>query len=94
MVYKQETTCKDYVVKAKLGTVIVVVTAMVSSLIGAGIAYEKIQARLRHLDGKTEMYAERYDKIEARVSQNEKQIDNHYIEIMTKLTNIEALLQK
>jgi hypothetical protein len=80
--------------KIKVGTVAVITASAVTVIFGMGVGYQKIVGRMNHLDAKTDLYAERYDIIEFRVSENEKSIDNHYIEIMTKLTNIEALLQK
>ena len=72
---------KDYIVHLKLGTAVVICTVVFSSLIGAGVAYEKIQARLRHLDAKTELYREQFDALENRVDDN----DIKYAEIMKDL---------
>jgi hypothetical protein len=88
MVHKQETTVRDYVVKMRIGTVVVITTVMVSSLVGVGVGWEKIQARLRHLDAKTDVYREKFDALEKRVSGN----DIQFAEIKKDLTNIETLL--
>ncbi len=75
---------KEIPITIKVGTII----TLVSVLIGFGIAWEKIQARLRHLDGKTDLYAERYDVVMDRLAENEKS----YIKIETQLNSIEALI--
>jgi hypothetical protein len=76
------------IIKLKTGTVIVVVFSMMSALVGAGVAWEKIQARLRHLDGKTDVYNERYTELEKRVSAN----DVKFAEIQSTLKSIETNL--
>ena len=87
----QETsTVKDYVVKLKIGTVAVITTVMVSSLVGVGIGYEKIQARLRHLDAKTGLYQQQFDNLETRVSSNENLISGNYRELTTILKAMSA----
>lgn len=81
-------TAKDYIVTFKLGTIAVLVTLMFSTLVGIGVAYEKVQARLRHLDAKTELYQTQFDALEDRVDNNDVQ----FAEIKKDLCNIEAIL--
>jgi hypothetical protein len=76
------------IIRLKTGTVIVVVFSLVASLIGSGVAWEKIQARLRHLDGKTDVYNTRFTELEKRVSAN----DVKFAEIQANLKNIESLI--
>ena len=94
MVHEKITTVKEHILKIKVGTIAVITASAVTVIFGMGISYQKIVGRMNHLDAKTDLYAERYDVIEGRVSNNEKAIDNHYIEIITKLSNIEALLKQ
>ena len=81
-------TIRDYVFKIKVGTVAVAMITLVSILFGAGVCYEKIQARLRHLDGKTDIYAERFDDLQKRVNEN----DVKFAEIQKDLASIESIL--
>ena len=84
----KETTIKDYIIHLKLGTVVVICTVVFSSLVGCGIAYEKIQARLRHLDAKTNLYQQQFDALENRVDSN----DIQFAEIKKDLNSIEKTL--
>lgn len=86
----EETTSltKDYIVHFKIGTIVVLCAFAVSSLVGVGIAYEKVQARLRHLDAKTEVYQTQFDELEHRVDSN----DIQFVEIKKDLCSIETIL--
>lgn len=81
-------TVKDHILKIKLGTVVVMVTTLISLIFGMGIGYEKIQARLRHLDAKTDLYSTRFDSLEKRVDSN----DIKFAEIQKDLSAIESIL--
>lgn len=78
----------DNVIKIRVGTLAVITSVIVSTLIGSGIAYEKVQARLRHLDGKTEVYSERFTALEKRVDEN----DIKFAEIKKDLNYITEIL--
>ena len=65
-----------------------VLLTVISVIFSGGICYEKIQARLRHLDGKTENYAARFDALEKRVDSN----DIKFAEIQKDLSSIESIL--
>ena len=73
VVEKQEKTIKDYTITAKMGTVVVVTTFMVTSLFGAGICFQKIWGRLDHLSAKTSLYQQQFDELEHRVDSNDIQ---------------------
>lgn len=88
MVETKITTVKDYVISVRVGTAIAVLVVTISTLISMGIGYEKIQARLRHLDGKTDVYAERFDALSKRVDGNDVQ----FAEIKKDIKSIEAIL--
>lgn len=81
-------TIKDQIINIKVGTLIAVMVVCISFLIGIGISYEKIQARLRHLDGKTDLYSERFTALENRVDSN----DIKFAEIQKDLSSIETIL--
>ena len=81
-------TSKDQIINIKVGTLIAVMVVCISFLIGIGISYEKIQARLRHLDGKTDLYSERFTALENRVDSN----DIKFAEIQKDLSSIETIL--
>ena len=81
-------TIKDQIINIKVGTLIAVMVVCISFLIGIGISYEKIQARLRHLDGKTDLYSERFTALENRVDSN----DIKFAKIQKDLSSIETIL--
>ena len=57
MVETKIKTISEHVVSVKVTTVVAVALVAISFLISVGIGYEKIQARLRHLDGKTDVWS-------------------------------------
>ena len=83
-----EKTVKDYTIHLKIGTVAVICTVVFSSLVACGMAYEKIQASLRHLNAKTSLYQQQFDALENRVDSN----DIQFAEIKKDLSNIETML--
>jgi hypothetical protein len=79
---------KDTFVNIKTGTITAIFLAVIGSAVTAGVGWEKIQARLRHLDGKTDLYAQRFDSLEKRVDSN----DIKFAEIQKDLSSIESIL--
>ena len=77
------------VIKMKTGVVVSVIVTIIISVFGAGIGWEKIQARLRHLDGKTDVYDERVTALTNRVTA----VEQKFIELQTNYKNIENLLK-
>ena len=88
MVETKIKTISEHVVSVKVTTVVAVAVVSISFLISLGIGYEKIQARLRHLDGKTDVYAERFDALSKRVDGNDVQ----FAEIKKDIKSIESIL--
>ena len=88
-----EKLLKDYRVTIKFGTILVAVISIVSAVFTIGVAYEKIQARFRHLDAKTSLYGTQFDALETRVSNNENIIANNYIELTTILKSMNENLK-
>ena len=84
MTEQKERLVKDYIVHLRIGTVAVITAGLVTTLIGVGVAYQKVQGSITHLNAKTDLYAERYDAFQTRVNTNEK----NYIEIKTRLDAI------
>ena len=78
-------TVKDHVLKIKIGTAVAVTTAILVSVFGSGVGFQKIWSRLDHLNAKTALYQVQFDDLENRVSTNEKDINSNYKEIITKL---------
>lgn len=76
---------KNHILKIKVGTAVVVTVSVITTIFGFGICYEKMQARLRHLDAKTSLYQTQFDGLEARVSQNEALIGSNYKELTAVL---------
>jgi hypothetical protein len=74
--------------KIQIGTAIFVLVATVSFFVTQDRRIQAIESRIKHLDAKTELYAERYD------AQVEKQnaTELNLVAIETKLANIEAML--
>jgi len=83
---KTKQLLKDYSFHISITSIVLIA----SFLISIGIGYEKMQAKIKHIDGKTDLYAERWEQIERRVDNNEKQIELHYLEIITRLKSLET----
>jgi hypothetical protein len=79
---------KDSFISIKTGTITAILLSVIGTAGVAGVGWEKIQARLRHLDGKTDLYAERFDALEKRVDSN----DIKFAEIQKDLSSIESIL--
>jgi hypothetical protein len=88
MVETKIKTISEHIVSVKVTTVVAVAVVAVSFLISLGIGYEKIQARLRHLDAKTDVYSERFDELRGRVDKN----DIQFAEIQKDIKGIETIL--
>ena len=82
------TTVKDQILTFRVGTLVAILAVSVSFLVGAGVCYEKIQSRLRHLDSKTSLYQGQFDALEKRVSKN----DVTFAEIQKDIGSIKDIL--
>ena len=79
---------KDKKLQITIGTAIVTVVAVVGFTLNIGTRFERVEASIRHLNGKTDLYEERYDVV--IVKQGDAAILN--AEIRTKLDSIETAI--
>lgn len=84
------TTIKNQSFKITIGTAVAVIIATVVFFVNANDRMKDCESAIKHLNGKTDLYAERYD------SQIEKQneLELKFVEINTKLLSIETILSE
>jgi len=90
-----EETLKKHNVKIQIGTLVAIIVTIVIWTITISnifskidIRFEQNEASLRHLEGKTELYAERY----AQTILDQQQLKVDMAKIQTKLSSIESLI--
>ena len=81
---------KKHSFKIQVGTAIVVLLFCVGTTYKVTKAFNDVEKSIEHIKGKTDLYNERYDEMERRVDTTEL----NYVEIKTKLLNIETLLME
>ena len=87
-------TIKNHAVKITVATATVILVSVITFSFNIGAEFKTLETKDIYLTSKTDLYAERWEAVETRVSENEKSIDVHYTEIITLLEGMKEKLDK